>query len=37
VLGLLLGYQGYNEHFPRFNPALDARQVKSLSLCGPSR
>jgi hypothetical protein len=37
VLGLLLGYQGYNEHFPRFNPELDARLVKSLSVCGGSR
>ncbi len=37
LLGLLLGYQGYNEHFQRFNPALDARLVKALSLCAPRR
>lgn len=37
LLGLLLGYQGYNEHFQRFNPALDARLVKSLSVCGRTR
>lgn len=37
LLGLLLGYQGYNEHFQRFNPALDARLVKSLSVCDSLR
>jgi len=33
VFGLLLGYQGYNEHFKLFNPALDAKLTKQLSLC----
>lgn len=33
TLGLLLGYLGYNDHFPRFNPELDQALVKSLSLC----
>lgn len=37
VLGLLLGYQGYNDHFQRFNPALHAQLVRSLSLCTPRR
>jgi hypothetical protein len=34
ILGLLLGYQGYNKHFERFNPALNARLVEALSFCG---
>jgi hypothetical protein len=33
ALGLLLGYQGYNDHFARFNPQLHARLVTRLSLC----
>jgi hypothetical protein len=33
ALGLLLGYLGYNDHFPRFNPELDRALVKSLSIC----
>lgn len=33
VMGLLLGYQGYNQHFHRFNPALDKKIVHALSLC----
>jgi hypothetical protein len=33
-IGLLLGYQGYNSHFQRYNPALDKKIVKALSLCG---
>lgn len=37
VLGLLLGYQGYNDHFQRFNPALHAQLVGSLSLCKTRR
>jgi hypothetical protein len=37
LLGLLLGYQGYNDHFQRFNAALDARLVKSLSVCALTR
>ncbi len=35
VLGLLLGYQGYNLHFQRFNPDLDRRIATALSFCGP--
>jgi hypothetical protein len=31
--GLLLGYQGYNNHFARFNPELDHALVERLSLC----
>jgi hypothetical protein len=34
VMGLLLGYQGYNQHFQRFNPELDAKIADALSLCG---
>jgi hypothetical protein len=37
VLGVLIGYQGYNFHFRRFNPELDAKIVKALSLCGNDR
>ena len=33
VLGLLLAYQGYDEHFPRRNPELDQRLVQTLSVC----
>jgi hypothetical protein len=33
-IGLLLGYQGYNEHFSRYNPTLDKKLVKALSFCG---
>jgi hypothetical protein len=33
ALGLLLGYLGYNDHFPRFNPALDQELVQQLSVC----
>jgi hypothetical protein len=33
VLGLLIGYQGYNKHFESFNPALHARVTRALSLC----
>ncbi len=33
VLGLLLGYQGYGEHFRRSNPDLSATLVRKLSLC----
>jgi hypothetical protein len=33
-IGLLFGYQGYNEHFERYNPALDKQLVKMLSFCG---
>ena len=33
VLGLLLGYLGYNDHFPRFNPALHQELVNRLSVC----
>lgn len=34
VLGLLLGYQGYNRHFHSFNPKLDHKLVTALSFCG---
>ncbi|MDX2051022.1 MAG: hypothetical protein SFV15_01440 [Polyangiaceae bacterium] len=34
VLGVLIGYQGYNGHFRAFNPELDAKFVKLLSVCG---
>ncbi|HEV8548182.1 MAG TPA: hypothetical protein VGQ57_04120, partial [Polyangiaceae bacterium] len=34
TIGLLLGYQGYNEHFHRQNPKLDRTLVKALSFCG---
>ena len=37
VLGLLLGYQGYNDHFKRFNPELDAKIVNALSICPRGR
>jgi hypothetical protein len=33
ALGLLLGYLGYNDHFPRFNPELHEALVKHLSVC----
>jgi len=37
VLGMLIGYQGYNWHFSKHNPALDAVIVKRLSVCdGPA-
>jgi hypothetical protein len=32
--GLMLGYQGYLDHFKRYNPSLHAEYVKSLSTCG---
>ena len=36
AIGLLIGYQGYNDHFRRFNPALDNKLVRALSVCrGP--
>jgi hypothetical protein len=34
MIGLLLGYQGYNRHFHAYNPALDRKLVKTLSMCG---
>jgi hypothetical protein len=34
VLGLLLGYQGYNSHFKSYNPELHRRLVDELSVCG---
>jgi hypothetical protein len=33
VVGLLLGYQGYNGHFRNYNPKLHGKIVKALSLC----
>ncbi|MEI9952430.1 MAG: hypothetical protein WDO74_26490 [Pseudomonadota bacterium] len=36
VMGCLLGYQGYNAHFHKYNPTLDAAFVKALSFCGNS-
>ena len=35
--GLLLGYQGYNGHFHRYNAELDRALVKALSFCGASK
>ena len=32
--GFALGYHGYNGHVQRFNPELDAKLVKALSVCG---
>lgn len=37
VLGLLLGYQGYDNQFKTFNPALDAEIVRALSVCQTRR
>ena len=37
VMGCLLGYQGYNGHFHKYNPALDAKLVSALSVCGESK
>ncbi|HEY8945498.1 MAG TPA: hypothetical protein VIM73_14615, partial [Polyangiaceae bacterium] len=34
VMGMLIGYQGYNGQFHSHNPKLDAKLVKALSLCG---
>jgi hypothetical protein len=34
LMGCLLGYQGYNGHFHKYNPELDAQLVKALSFCG---
>jgi hypothetical protein len=34
AIGLLLGYQGYNGHFHHYNPRLDGKLVKALSVCG---
>jgi hypothetical protein len=34
VLGLLLGYQGYGDHFLHNNPPLHEKLVKHLSVCG---
>jgi hypothetical protein len=34
VLGLLLGYQGYNSHFKSYNPELHRTLVDKLSVCG---
>jgi len=37
VLGMLLGYQGYNGQFHKVNPALDSVLVEKLSVCaGPA-
>lgn len=33
-MGCALGYQGYNGHFHKFNPELDAAFVKAFSVCG---
>lgn len=33
-IGLLLGYQGYNFHFHTYNPTLDRKLVRTLSICG---
>lgn len=34
IIGLLLGTQGYIQHFKRGNPALHAKLVDALSVCG---
>jgi hypothetical protein len=34
AMGCFLGYQGYNGHFHKYNPELDAKFVKALSFCG---
>jgi hypothetical protein len=34
IMGLLLGYQGYNRHFHAYNPKLDRKLVTALSFCG---
>jgi uncharacterized membrane protein YfcA len=34
VIGMLVGYQGYNAHFHRYNPKLDRKLTKALSFCG---
>ena len=33
MLGLLIGYQGYNGHFQIYNPKLHERVTRSFSLC----
>jgi hypothetical protein len=33
IIGLLLGYQSYNNHFRAFNPVLDAKLTETLSVC----
>jgi hypothetical protein len=33
VMGLLLGYQGYSKQFKVFNPSLDAKLTRALSVC----
>jgi hypothetical protein len=33
ILGLLIGYQGYNGHFQTHNPTLHERVTRRLSLC----
>jgi hypothetical protein len=33
TLGLLLGYQGYTDHFSSFNPVLNQKLVQLLSVC----
>ena len=37
AMGCLLGYQGYNGHFHKYNPELDAALVKALSVCGETK
>jgi hypothetical protein len=34
VVGLALGYVGYNDHFPTNNPSLDHWLNRRLSVCG---
>jgi hypothetical protein len=36
-MGCLLGYQGYNGHFHKYNPTLDAKLVSALSFCGDTK
>jgi len=37
VFGCILGYQGYNGHFHKYNPELDTRLVNAFSFCGNTK
>jgi len=37
VMGCIFGYQGYNGHFHKYNPALDASLVNAFSVCGDKK
>lgn len=34
VMGILIGYHGYNGHFARFNPQLHGKLERAFSVCG---